>query len=69
MSKGGGERLALEFLKAREEVKGACIVYGEYDILVKLEASDMNKLNDFILNIIRPLQDIEKTTTLIVAGN
>jgi len=67
-SKSGGEKNVLEGLQKLEEVEESKIVYGEYDIVAKIKVSDVDKLNEFLLEKIRPIQDIEKTSTLIVAA-
>lgn len=67
ISKSGKEKEVLDSLSKLEEIKEAKIVYGEYDIVTKVQADDVGKLNDFLLEKIRPIENIEKTSTLIVA--
>lgn len=67
-SKSGEEKNVLESLRKLEDVKEAKIVYGEYDIVAKIQVEDVGKLNDFLLEQIRPIQSVEKTSTLIVAA-
>ena len=67
-SKSGGEKNVLESLQKLEEIAEAKIVYGEYDIIAKIQTGDVDKLNDFLLEKIRPISNIEKTSTLIVAA-
>ncbi len=67
IAKSGFEKQVLEKLKKYKEIKDAKIVYGEYDIIIKISVSDVSKLNDFLLEKVRNL-DIEKTSTLIVAA-
>jgi len=67
-SKSGGEKNVLESLQKLEEIAEAKIVYGEYDIIAKIQTGDVDKLNDFLLEKIRQISDIEKTSTLIVAA-
>ena len=66
-SKSGGEKNVLTGLQELKEVDEAKIVYGEYDIIAKIKVDDVDKLNEFLLEKIRPIADIEKTSTLIVA--
>jgi len=68
ISKSGTEKKVLEELQKIPEVKESKIVYGEYDIIAKIEVEDVDKLNDFLLERIRPIENIEKTSTLIVAA-
>lgn len=44
------------------------ILYGEYDLIIKIELDGISELSDFILDKIRAISAIERTTTLIVAG-
>jgi len=67
-SKSGEERIVLDALQKLEEIKEAKIVYGEYDIVAKIQVEDVGKLNDFLLEKVRPIKSIEKTSTLIVAA-
>lgn len=67
-SKSGEEKNVLESLRKLEGVKEAKIVYGEYDIVAKIQVDDVGKLNDFLLERVRPIRSIEKTSTLIVAA-
>lgn len=66
-TKSGAEKEVLDTLKKSKEVSDARIVYGEYDIITKIRAADITKLNDFLLETMRPISGIEKTSTLIVA--
>ena len=42
-------------------------LYGEWDIVIKVEANEMADLQDFINNIVRADKDIMGTETLIVS--
>lgn len=61
----GHEEEALTELKQMANVKEACRVYGVYDIVVRIEAEDHEKLRT-IISRIRHIQRIRSTTTLIV---
>lgn len=67
ITKSGGEKAVLEALQKQKGIKDARIVYGEYDIVVKVNVNDVGDLNDFLLEKVRPIGNIEKTSTLIVA--
>ena len=67
-TKSGGEKNVVETLKKLPEVKEARILYGEYDIIAKIQSADIQKLNSFLLEKVRPIKDIENTSTLIVAA-
>ncbi len=67
VTRPGKEEEVVKKLKERPEVEEAYIVYGEYDVVVKLKAKSVSDLREFILNEIRSLEGVEKTVTLIVA--
>jgi len=67
-TKSGGEKNVVETLKKLPEVKEARILYGEYDIIAKIQSADIQKLNSFLLEKVRPIKGIENTSTLIVAA-
>ena len=48
-------------------VKDARLVYGEYDIILKTTTTSMKELNQFTYNLVRKVQFVTKTTTMIVA--
>ncbi|MBW2979123.1 Lrp/AsnC family transcriptional regulator [Candidatus Woesearchaeota archaeon] len=60
------QRVADKLLRFKE-VKEIHTLYGEFDIIIKIETSNMAKLQDFIANKIRPIRDIASTETLIVS--
>ena len=64
-AKSGKEKKVRDTLLKLPEVKEAQVVYGDFDIVVKLEADSMEKLNNIVLSKIRKLSDISVTTTLI----
>ncbi len=68
ISKSGEEREAIGALNKLKEIKESKIVYGEYDIVAKIQVEDIGELNNFLLEKIRPIKHIEKTATLIVAA-
>lgn len=66
-TKSGAEKDVLESLKKIKSITNAKILYGEYDILAKINLKDITELNEYLLTNIRPIAGIEKTSTLIVA--
>ncbi|MBS7611966.1 Lrp/AsnC ligand binding domain-containing protein [Candidatus Bathyarchaeota archaeon] len=62
----GVEEKVLEKLKSIKNVKEAFIVYGVYDIIVKVEADDLEELRDVISTRIRRVEGVRSTVTLIV---
>lgn len=62
----GVEEKVLEKLKKMKNVKEAFIVYGVYDIIVEVEAKDLEELRDTISTSIRRVEGVRSTVTLIV---
>ena len=58
------------FYKVKEyaEVKELITTYGEYDIIIKVEVDNLEKLDEFIFNKLRTIEGVEATTTLIRAN-
>ncbi len=67
-AKSGSERVVVEALKKLQEVTEAKILYGEYDIIAKVQVDDIQALNQFLLEKVRPIGNVERTSTLIVAA-
>jgi DNA-binding Lrp family transcriptional regulator len=61
------ESEVLEKLQSMEEVKDVHILFGEWDILAKIEVPDAEQLGSFILTHIRSLPGVKLTSTMIVA--
>ena len=53
-------------LKSFEEVESADIVAGGTDMIIKVRAESMKKLNEFITEKLRNIEGIDKTQTLMV---
>ena len=69
ISESGAERRVVEELLDVDGVSEAELVYGEYDVVTKVFVEDISQLSDFILEKIRPIKSIKRTSTLIVAGD
>ena len=54
-------------VKKFPEVKEVIITYGEYDMIIKIEAETIEDLDDFIFSRLRSTQGIAATTSLIQA--
>ena len=63
----GTEKELAEELQTSEEIAEVFVVYGEYDILGKVDVPDLKKLNGFITEI-RKHKHIHMSHTLIVMG-
>ena len=56
----------MDKLKTLQEVKEAWMVYGVYDIIVRVEAETMEELKNTISWTIRRLDKVRSTMTMIV---
>jgi DNA-binding Lrp family transcriptional regulator len=65
-SEAGAEKQILNELKRMKEVKEAYVVYGTYDVIVKIEAETMEKLKEIITWKTRRLDNVISTLTMIV---
>jgi len=61
----GSEKEVLDEIRKSDEVKESCIVYGVYDIVAKVGADTMDKVNE-IVTWVRMLDKIRATITLIL---
>ncbi len=62
----GAENELLNQLKTFEHVKYVYVLYGAYDLVVKVEASDNETLKKTISNNIRQLKSVRSTLTMTV---
>jgi DNA-binding Lrp family transcriptional regulator len=46
------------------EIKELTPLFGEYDLIAKIEARDHRTLSDIVLKKIRPLQGVDDTMTV-----
>ena len=60
----GSEFKALKELLRIPEVIEAKATYGLYDIVCKIEASNMESIKDIIINDIRGIRHVKETQTL-----
>ena len=61
------EQEVLDKLLSFKEIKEAHILFGEWDILAKIEAESPEAAGTFVMENIRSLPDVKITSTLIVA--
>jgi DNA-binding Lrp family transcriptional regulator len=62
----GAESELLKQLKSIEHVKYVYVLYGAYDLVVKVEAPDNETLKRTISNNIRQLKNVRSTLTMTV---
>jgi len=63
----GEEKNLLKQLRSIDHVKEAHFVYGVYDVIVKVEAENMDKLKEIVTYNIRSLREVRSTITMTVA--
>lgn len=63
----GAEDEVMETLIKLPEVKEAMIVYGPYDVVVRISADTAENLRKLISEKIRRMPKIKSTTTLVIA--
>jgi DNA-binding Lrp family transcriptional regulator len=54
-------------LKAFPEVRDVHIIFGEWDMMAKLEIESPEQLATFVMENVRPIEGVKLTSTLIVA--
>ncbi len=64
--KPGMDRNVLHDVRKLTQVKNLETLYGEYDMLVKVEVETLDELDSFIFDTIRTIKGVEASTTLIV---
>lgn len=62
----GSEEQVLKECKSIQFVKEAYVVYGVYDIILRVEADTMAKLKDIITEKIRKIELVRSTLTMIL---
>lgn len=64
----GSEGIILEGVKSIDSVKEILGVFGNYDIVVKIECPNVEEMREIIAKKIRQLGRIQSTTTLMCAN-
>jgi len=64
----GSEGAILEGVKSIDSVKEVLGVFGNYDIVVKIECPNVEEMREIIAKKIRQLERIQNTTTLMCAN-
>jgi DNA-binding Lrp family transcriptional regulator len=52
-------------IKKLDKIKEIIAVYGEYDVIIKVETGSFEELDDFVFNDLRPITGVKATTTLL----
>jgi DNA-binding Lrp family transcriptional regulator len=61
----GAEKRIAEKLSDLAGVDEVDVIYGDYDLIAKIQVPDISKLGDFIINNIRSVKGVRRTSTLI----
>ena len=61
------ENGVMEDLKVMDEVKEVHVLFGEWDLLVKLEMPNPEMVGTFVMENIRSIKEVKLTSTMIVA--
>jgi len=61
----GMDRPVFRAVKKLKQVKVTETVYGEYDLLTRVQLETMDDLDAFIFDKVRTIDGVERTTTLI----
>lgn len=63
----GHEKKAFEKISNMDEVKDIHLLFGEWDVIAKVEVTGPSQLEEFIIEKIRTIDGINLTSTMIVA--
>ena len=65
----GRTREVVASIKQLERVKSVDTVTGPYDIIVVIEAKDLNEIGDLVTGKIHPIAGISRTVTCLAVGS
>ena len=63
----GAEREVAQKLIEFKEVMEADIIFGEYDVVVRMTTQDLEKLEEFVSQSIRTVPNVLVTSTMIIS--
>jgi DNA-binding Lrp family transcriptional regulator len=63
----GAEREVAQKLIEFKEVIEADIIFGEYDVVVRMATEDLEKLEEFVSQSIRTVPNVLVTSTMIIS--
>jgi DNA-binding Lrp family transcriptional regulator len=66
--KPGNEEKVYNALAKEEKIKEIYRVYGEYDIIIRVEVENIHELDRFHDEVLRKISNIEMTETLIASS-
>jgi DNA-binding Lrp family transcriptional regulator len=68
-AESGAEGEIFEKLRSVPQVTEAYVVYGVYDLVVKIEADSLDALKETVSSVIRKIPKVKSTLTMIVMEN
>jgi DNA-binding Lrp family transcriptional regulator len=63
----GTEREVAQKLTNFEEVLQSDILFGEYDVVARIATDDLDKLEEFVSQKVRTVQNVLVTSTMIIS--
>ncbi len=63
----GKEREVLNKVRDFAEVKEAHLIYGEWDLILKVEVDSIEEITAFVVDKLRRIEAVKLTSTMIVA--
>lgn len=63
----GKEMAVLNAFRDASEVIRGSLTYGLYDFCIEVEFKSMEELDNFIFNVVRKVQGVRDTSTIVVA--
>lgn len=63
----GTEREVAQKLTEFEEVLQSDILFGEYDVVARIATDDLDKLEEFVSDKVRTVQNVLVTSTMIIS--
>ncbi len=64
----GHEKPVLSKLRELKNVECADLVYGIYDIILKVNVKDVEELDDFVFGVVRQMDGVMETMTCICSS-
>lgn len=61
----GSEKQVVKDLETLPQIRETYMVYGIYDVIIKVEFADRNELREIIIRKIRGIHGIKSTITLL----
>ena len=63
----GKERDVLKKVQKFSEVKDSNIIYGEWDVVMKIKVKNIEEITAFVVDKLRRIKPVKLTSTMIVA--